>query len=201
MPKPWRFGRELEIPTMVARVWLFSQPTPPPFFSLLFFVFLSSSSFFPSSFFATSIATQKPPWQKIKKPWRWNSFSFFFFLYAITIVVAISCMVERPQQHGCREAMWPPAFLFPPIDQRPALAMAEWQCICVVVITCMNTKRGTRKREGEVEGGWKENKEKGLSSDKTRGPLLMFLNFLFLPQLCATFKLQGLGPIWVQLWK
>jgi hypothetical protein len=66
--------------------------------------------------------------------------------------------------------------------------MAKWHCLCVVVITCTNAKRGTRKKEGEVEGE-KKNKEKGLPLDKTRGPPLMFLNFFFLPKLCATFKL------------
>jgi len=72
--------------------------------------------------------------------------------------------------------------------------MAEWQCICVVVITVTNAKRGTRRRDGEVEGGRKENKEKGLSSDKTRGPPLMFLNFLFLPQLCANLQTPRTRP-------
>jgi hypothetical protein len=52
----------------------------------------------------------------------------------------------------------------------------------------MGTKRETRRREGEVEGKRKRNKESGLPLDKTKGPPFMVLN-LFFSQLCATFKL------------
>jgi hypothetical protein len=38
--------------------------------------------------------------------------------------------------------------------------MAKWHYMCVVVITCTNAKRGTKRREGEVEGEKKKTKKR-----------------------------------------
>jgi len=65
-------------------------------------------------------------------------------------------------------------------------------------------RQGLHKGQKEIEKGKKGGKKKkkklgkrgggGLPFDKTKGPPLMFLNALiFLPQLYATFKLQGFG--------
>jgi hypothetical protein len=62
----------------------------------------------------------------------------------------------------------------------------------------MGADREIRRKEGEVEGEREKNKERGLPLDKTRGPPLMVLNPFF-SQLSATFKLEGLSLVCVQL--
>ncbi len=46
-----------------------------------------------------------------------------------------------------------------------------------------------KEKGGRGEGKEKKKQKKGLPLDKSRGPPLMFLNFFFLSQLCATFEL------------